>query len=261
MKTNDIRRKAVEIHSRDADIFAGRYRQEPNRFGSAFFYGRARIDERLEAALATLRPGARILDLGCGTGDLILELRRRGFDAVGVEPSQAMRDQARAILPEDAVVDGSVVDIPHDANSFDMVISIEVFRYLDAGDNERGLREVLRVLKSGGVFFGTFVNLAALDGFQVLVGLRHLRALLRGGETEFHTEFELPTLLERKLQRVGFDDVIARGAMLAPLRIAYKISPAAAARFAAAVAPADDLLTSSAGRALAGHLILTARRP
>jgi SAM-dependent methyltransferase len=42
--------------------------------------------------------------------------------------------------------------------TLDFVYVIEVFRYLAHDDNLQGLREVFRVLRPGGIFFGTFVN-------------------------------------------------------------------------------------------------------
>src|SRR3990172_4645788 len=48
--------------------------------------------------LADVRPGMRVLDLGCGTGTLSIMVKRRqpGADVVGLAPDQEMLDRARA---------------------------------------------------------------------------------------------------------------------------------------------------------------------
>jgi S-adenosylmethionine-diacylgycerolhomoserine-N-methlytransferase len=57
------------------------------------------LSDRGEAVRALgLRPGERVLDVGCGTGWSLPRLRARGAQVVGIEPSSPMRRQARARL-------------------------------------------------------------------------------------------------------------------------------------------------------------------
>ena len=60
------------------------------------------LDPTRRAVLAALDPGRHspVLDLCCGTGRLLAQLRARGFSVAGVDLSPAMLARARAVLPE-----------------------------------------------------------------------------------------------------------------------------------------------------------------
>ncbi len=258
---NWARDTAVEIHDKTADWFAQQYTQSQNEYSSPFMYGRKQIDIHFNSITADLPKGARILDVGCGTGDQVARLLELGFEARGIEPSEKMREHARARLQEGTVIDGSVLEMPFEDDYFDFVYAIEVFRYLDTGDNLEGLKEARRVLKPGGCFFGTFVNLYALDLFAALVGLRRLNARISGKPLDCHTEFETPGSLRGMFASAGFSGVEIHGAMIAGLRIAYKIAGPLGGICARLLDPLDRFISdTSFMRALAGHLIGIARK-
>jgi len=111
--------------------------------------------------LMDLRPGERILDLGCGSGWATRLLARmvgegpEGFgQVVGVDVSDEMIRVARADSKDfDNVmfVWGSATQIPWEENFFDKVLSIESFYYWP--DQERGLAELFRVMAPKGRLF------------------------------------------------------------------------------------------------------------
>lgn len=103
-----------------------------------------------EALIRTKKDGTaplRILDFGCGEGNLVNELRRRGYDGYGCDvwghysASSPSREFLRKI-PVDPY------RIPYDDNFFDVVISTSVFEH--AHNKEECFREIHRVLKHGG---------------------------------------------------------------------------------------------------------------
>lgn len=108
------------------------------------------------AARTELGPGDSALDICCGTGDLALELAKLvtpGGHVVGCDFSEPMLDLAR----EKASVRSSegvrfewadALELPYDAERFDAV-SVG-FGVRNLADLDRGLREMGRVLKSGG---------------------------------------------------------------------------------------------------------------
>jgi arsenite methyltransferase len=108
-----------------------------------------------------LRPGERVLDLGCGSGwatRLIARLVADGPEGfgqvVGVDISDEMIRQARAASKEfDNVmyVWGSAAQIPWEENFFDKMLSVESFYYYP--DQDRTLAELFRVMAPRGRMF------------------------------------------------------------------------------------------------------------
>jgi|SRR5882672_3887860 len=111
--------------------------------------------------LMDLRPGERVLDLGCGSGWATRMLARivdggppSSGQVVGIDISDEMVRQARAESKDfDNVkfVVGSAAQIPWEENFFDKVLSVESFYYYP--DQERALDELFRVLAPGGRLF------------------------------------------------------------------------------------------------------------
>ncbi|WP_032712323.1 class I SAM-dependent methyltransferase [Salinispora arenicola] len=130
----------------------------------ARFVGIKRVHEKL-LDRANIRPGQRVLEIGCGTGDLLQTLKRRYPDvsALGIDPDpsalrRARRKAARTKLRiqyERAFAD----DLPLPDGSFDRVLSSFMLHHIDEEEWTRVLREVKRVLRPGGE-----LHVADLDG-------------------------------------------------------------------------------------------------
>jgi demethylmenaquinone methyltransferase/2-methoxy-6-polyprenyl-1,4-benzoquinol methylase len=95
-----------------------------------------------------VRPGDRVLDACCGTGDLALAARGRATDVVGLDFSERMLERARAKSRDVEWVQGDVLALPFDDASFDAVTVGFGVRNVD--DLDAGLRELRRVLRQGG---------------------------------------------------------------------------------------------------------------
>src|ERR1700693_1498791 len=116
--------------------------------------------------LMDLRPGERVLDLGCGSGWATRLLSRpvsdgpEGFgQVVGLDVSDEMVRQARAAsrdFENILYVWGSAQQIPWEENFFDKVLSVESFYYYP--DQDRALMELFRVMAPRGRMF-VLINL------------------------------------------------------------------------------------------------------
>jgi ubiquinone/menaquinone biosynthesis C-methylase UbiE len=114
---------------------------------------------RVRAAMldaADLGPGRHVLDVGCGTGSLVMELvrSRSGLEVTGLDPDPLALARARRKLERaglEARLDEGFADaLPYADACFDRVFSSFMFHHLARDVKEGMLREVRRVLAPGG---------------------------------------------------------------------------------------------------------------
>ena len=98
--------------------------------------------EITEKILAALPACGTVADVGCGSGELLLELARRGWKAIGVDPSPTVPER-----PEYRVFRGRAEQLPLSDGSADAVVLQCVFSLCKP---EETVRELARVLRPGG---------------------------------------------------------------------------------------------------------------
>jgi ubiquinone/menaquinone biosynthesis C-methylase UbiE len=104
---------------------------------------------RRRFALDNVAPGERVLDLGCGTGDLAADLARGGAHVTAADVAQAALDRAGRRHPElELRLVGIDRPLPYDDGAFSAVWSSEVIEHV--ADTARWLSEVRRVLAPRG---------------------------------------------------------------------------------------------------------------
>jgi demethylmenaquinone methyltransferase/2-methoxy-6-polyprenyl-1,4-benzoquinol methylase len=167
------------------------------------------------AAESVVRPGDRVLDACCGTGDLALAASKAGGEVTGLDFSPRMLERARRKLPAATWVEGDLLALPFEAGSFEA--ATVGFGVRNVADLEAGLRELRRVLVDGG-------RIAVLEitqprgllapfyrvWFDRIVPL--LGKLLKGGEAYTYLpasvrRFPGPDELAGLMGEVGFADV------------------------------------------------------
>jgi demethylmenaquinone methyltransferase / 2-methoxy-6-polyprenyl-1,4-benzoquinol methylase len=175
------------------------------------------LDQRWRRATvaAVVRPGDRMLDACCGTGDLAVAGLRAGGRVTGLDFSERMLERARRKSGEVEWVQGDALALPFEDGSFDAATVGFGVRNLD--DLERGLAELRRVLRSGGRvaileitrprgLLAPFYRLW-FDGVVPLLG-----KALPGGSAYTYLpasvrRFPGPEALAELLRTSGFDDV------------------------------------------------------
>jgi ubiquinone/menaquinone biosynthesis C-methylase UbiE len=97
--------------------------------------------EALTAALEALPP-ARTLDVACGTGFLT---RHLPGEAVGLDQSEAMLEEARRQAPDATFVRGDALALPFEDGSFGRVFTGHFYGHLEEAERERFLSEARRL--------------------------------------------------------------------------------------------------------------------
>jgi ubiquinone/menaquinone biosynthesis C-methylase UbiE len=121
------------------------------------FRGQVRELRQRTATLARIQPGEQVLDVGCGTGTLAMDVARRVGRAgrvAGVDPgteqiARARAKAARRHVPIEFQI-GVIEQLPCPDQSFDVVLSTLMMHHLPTPLKRQGLAEIARVLKPGG---------------------------------------------------------------------------------------------------------------
>lgn len=122
-------------------------------------FGRGLLDS---LAASGIRPGAKVLDFGCGHGHLLKHLADRGLSASGIDFSPDNVRHANELTASNPRVLGAslVTSIPTslDAGVFDTVFLVETMEHLLNPDLDATIGEIHRVLRPGGTAIITVPN-------------------------------------------------------------------------------------------------------
>ncbi|MEK7535725.1 MAG: class I SAM-dependent methyltransferase [Patescibacteria group bacterium] len=148
--TEDISRKNIESFSstNSVEAYSNDYLRESERYVIDTYGTR----------------GKRVLDLGCGTGRTTSYIYKNGADVVGIDPAEGMITRGRELHPELDLRVGDARHLDFPDNYFDLVFFS--FNGLDnlypISERQNAVREIKRVLKTGGIFAYSSHNSLAL---------------------------------------------------------------------------------------------------
>jgi len=154
-------------------------------------------------AWLTPKKGEKILDLGCGTGDLTKKMQEDGVEVMGIDSSLEMVNAAKAKFPTINFQQADARQLPF-TNSFDAVFSNAVLHWIP--EKEKAIASIHQALKTGGRMV---VEFGGKDNIQLMwTALK--KELLQRGYTEnaninfwyFPSIGEYATLLEKQGFRV-----------------------------------------------------------
>ncbi len=139
---------------------AYRYRKAKGEPGWASEEDNLKFEKVIEDSLKTacVPKGGKVLELGCGAGDMTLVLAAKGYETYGIDISPTAIEWSKEKASErnlraDFRV-GSVLDLSYfPDNYFDYILDGHCLHCIIGKDRKKLLSETLRVLKPGGIFF------------------------------------------------------------------------------------------------------------
>jgi len=177
---------------------------------------------RIPLDVARIQPGQRVLDIGCGRGEVALHCARHGafvwsidYAAVALE----LAEEALARVEEDArrritLMQADARTLPFDDDHFDVVFMLDVVEHLTPSELDQALQEVKRVLRPHGVLIvHTMPNLWYYAvGYRLYRFVQRMRGVLLPADPrdrwpfkDVHVNEQTPFSLWRTLRRNGFD--------------------------------------------------------
>lgn len=155
-----IKQKLADIYDGSAQRYHAHHYVTPKRY-SPLQYRQHYIETMIERQ--KLSRGSKILDVGCGPGELIVSLLRKGYDVCGVDISQRMVEEAVRTVRGNGFPDwdrgfvGDIEKLDFSDGAFDVVVASGVIEYQK--DDHAALCEMSRVLKKGGLLIANVTNM------------------------------------------------------------------------------------------------------
>jgi len=166
---------------------------------------------------------SKVLDIGCGAGNLSQDLKKLSPEVYGVEINKEVAGLAKRKID---VIIADAQFLPFRKNSFDIIVSNQVIEHII--DVDSFFMEVNRVLKNKGCLIISTPNLCALHNrILVLLGMQptclHVSRIqvgnfLKGVETSGHVHAFSPSALKDLLNLYGFRIIKIQGTGMYPFR-------------------------------------------
>lgn len=165
--------------------------------------------------LSNFKPGSKVIDVGCGTGEMLEVLDKYKFKAFGLDVSLKMLEAiANSVIGHKLpLINGEIEALPFKDESFDGLICAGVIEYLN--EDEKALQEIARILKPGGFAIITLSN--RLSPARLLEPMAHsllgqkikrwLKRVLFKKQTMLYPPFRthIPRSFDKKAKGTGLE--------------------------------------------------------
>lgn len=178
----------IETHSGD---WAERRKKVRDRFFESARNKLSYVDKNLSES-------DRLLEIGIGTGELLLESKRRGYDTVGIDANRDVYQYCRDNIPGVKVHHGYLREVSLEDESFDAIMMSHLFEHVP--DPNGFLHEVGDLLNEGGIGYIGTPNVASYADTPI-------RSQFGGLNVADHKVLYTPNSLKRILEKNGFSEV------------------------------------------------------
>ena len=139
----------------------------------------------------------RLLDVGTGFGFFLVEMKKRGWEAAGVDISQKAMDYARDVLGL-TILPGPLEKADFSDNHFDAVTAFYVVEHLS--HPMAFLRECYRILKPGGLLLLRYPHTTPIKNLLQFFGIKNRLYDLPAHLSDFS-----PKMIQQCLEKIGFE--------------------------------------------------------
>ena len=176
-------------------------------------------------AVASVEPGMRVLDVGCGRGEIVRRCARLGADAYGIDYAEVAVDLSQELIQSAGdplpgrlgVYQADAKRLPFPSEWFDRALMFDVVEHLYPWELDAAMADIKRVLKPGGMFVVHTAPNRWYDtyAYPIVRAIRMLqgkgqrypkdpRALNVAVNQDVHVNEQDMVGLRRNLQRAGF---------------------------------------------------------
>jgi SAM-dependent methyltransferase len=155
------------------------------------------VFHRAANLLKHYRGNGRLLDVGTGFGFFLVEMKKRGWEAAGIEISQKAMDYARNALRL-AIFPGPLEKVAFPDDDFDAVTAFYVIEHLS--HPMAFLRECHRILKPGGLLLLRYPHTTPIKSLLQFLGIKNRLYDLPAHLSDFS-----PKMIQLCLERIGFE--------------------------------------------------------
>ena len=156
--------------------------------------------------LASIKPGDRVVEIGCGTGLVLKELLKITKPVYGTDISREMLERAKSYIGDEVsnviLTKNDILELNLPKNYFDKIISMEVLRYVE--DMPKALINVKRIMKNNSTLVFTVTNVFSFSFFPLKYYVRKLFHMI-DTKTELSQYFVTECRIKKEIKKSGLE--------------------------------------------------------